>query len=55
MVESSSEYERFTRVMKGLMAVPYKELQKSLKREKRQKERRKRATQPAFPAAKGSA
>ena len=48
------EFEKFTRVMDGLMAVPYKELQQALKKEKQQKARRKRAKLPASRASKGS-
>jgi hypothetical protein len=43
---SNPEYKRFTKVMDGLMAVPYKELQKKLAEEKRQKAKKKRATLP---------
>jgi hypothetical protein len=54
MAESNPEFERFTKVMDGLMAVPYKDLQQALKKEKRQKARKKRAKQLASRALKGS-
>lgn len=52
---SESEFEKFTRVMDGLMAVPYKELQKQLAQEKRQKAKRKQAKRLASRASIGSA
>jgi hypothetical protein len=50
-----SEFEKFTKVMDSLMAVPYKELQKKLAQEKRQKAKRKQAKQLASRASTGSA
>lgn len=54
MSDKNPEFEKFTKVMDGLMAVPYKELQDKLKEHKRQKAERKRAKKPAFRASKGS-
>ncbi len=52
--ESNPEFEKFTKVMDGLMAVPYKELQKKLEQERRQKAKKNRAKQPASPVATDS-
>lgn len=43
------EFENFDKVMGGLLAVPYSELQEKLEEEKRQKAKakKKRATSPA--------
>ena len=54
-LESNPEYDKFTSVMDGLMAVPYKELQKKLQEEKREKAKGKRAKRPASRVSKGSA
>jgi hypothetical protein len=53
--EANPEFEKFTEVMDGLMAVPHKELQKKLEQEKREKAKRKRVKRPASPASTGSA
>ena len=52
---SNPEFEKFTKVMDGLMAVSYQELQTKLKEHKRQKAKKKRARQRASRASKGSA
>jgi hypothetical protein len=49
-----TEFEKFTRVMDGLMAVSYKDLQQALKKEKQQKARKKRSKQRASRVSKGS-
>ena len=41
------EFGRFDRVMRGLLAVPYDELQKELAKDKSKKQRKKRAKKPA--------
>jgi len=51
---SNPEFAKFTKVMDGLMAVSYKDLQQALKKEKQQKAKRKRAKRPASRASKGS-
>jgi len=53
--ESNPEYAKFTKVMDGLMAVSYQELQAKLKEHKRQKAKKKRAKRRASRASKGSA
>jgi len=52
--ESNPEFEKFTKVMDGLMAVSYQELQGKLKEHKRQKAKKKRAKQGASRASKDS-
>ncbi len=54
--ESNPDFEKFTKVMKGLMAVSYKELQQKLEEHKREKARRKRTKtkQPASRVATDS-
>jgi hypothetical protein len=52
--ESNPEFEKFTKVMDGLMAVSYKDLQEALKKEKRQKARKTRVKKLASRASKGS-
>ena len=48
----SPEFEKFDKVMDGLLAVPYSELQQKLEEEKREKEKGKRVkTSPASRAA----
>ena len=51
----NSEFTKFTKVMDGLMAVSYKDLQQALKQEKQQKARKKRAKRLASRVSKGSA
>jgi hypothetical protein len=47
-----TESDRFDKVMDGLLAVPYKELQQKLDEEKRAKaQRKKRTTSPASRAS----
>ena len=48
MKKQSSEFENFDKVMGGLLAVPYSELQKKLEEEKqaKSKHKKKRATSP---------
>jgi hypothetical protein len=41
--EKPAEFEKFDRVMTGLMAVSYKELQKELAKDRKKKARKKRA------------
>jgi hypothetical protein len=52
--EPNPEFDKFTKVMDGLMAVPYKELQKKLEQEKREKAKRKRTKPPASRVATDS-
>ena len=48
MKKQSSEFENFDKTMRGLVAVPYSELQKKLEEEKQAKQKKKkRATSPA--------
>jgi inner membrane protein involved in colicin E2 resistance len=53
MKKQSSEFENFDKVMGGLLAVPYSELQKKLEDEKeaKAKHKKKRATSPASSRA----
>lgn len=53
---SQSKFEQFDKVMDGLLAVPYSELQKKLEEEKRDKakHKRKRTTSPASGHASSS-
>jgi hypothetical protein len=54
MKKHSSEFDRFDKVMDGLLSVPYKELQQKLEEEKQQKaEKKKRATSPASRVSDG--
>ena len=39
----SAEFEKFDRVMNGLLAVPYQEMQKELEKDRKKKARKKRA------------
>lgn len=41
------EFGRFDKVMRGLLAVPYEEMQKELAKDERKKKRKKRAKKPA--------
>jgi hypothetical protein len=56
--KKESEFEQFDKVMDGLLAVPYSELQKKLDEEKRvkekQKERRVTSSSPASARASSS-
>ncbi len=49
----SDEFREFDRVMDGLLAVPYSELQAELEKEKRRKikEKKRRTTSPASRAS----
>jgi hypothetical protein len=50
--KSTVESDRFDRVMDGLLAVPYKELQQKIDEEKAAKaQKKKRATSPASRAS----
>jgi hypothetical protein len=40
--KTSEEFDRFDKVMDGLLAVPYSELQKKLEKEKRDKDKHKK-------------
>ena len=42
MKKSSGDFEKFDRVMDGLLAVPYSELQKELEKEERAKAKKKK-------------
>jgi hypothetical protein len=50
--KQSDEFRRFDQTMRGLLAVPYQELQQKLEREKRTKEKKKRRT--ISPASRAS-
>jgi len=55
MKPKSEEFEKFDKVMGGLLAVPYSELQKKLEDEKKAKaKKKKRATLPASSHASSS-
>jgi inner membrane protein involved in colicin E2 resistance len=56
MKSKSTEFENFDKVMGGLLAVPYTELQKKLEDEKeaKAKHKKKRATSPASSRASSS-
>ena len=41
--KGGDEFARFDKVMRGLLAVPYQELQKELEKHKKKKARKKRA------------
>jgi hypothetical protein len=41
-MKQKSEFEKFDKVMSGLLAVPYDELQRELKKEERAKEKKKK-------------
>ena len=48
MKSKSTEFENFDKTMRGLLAVPYSELQEKLEEEKQAKQKKKkRATSPA--------
>jgi hypothetical protein len=49
--EQSDEFEKFDKVMDGLLSVPYAELQKRLEEEKRGKEKQKGKRAKASPSA----
>ena len=53
MKKESEEYETFDNTMRGLLAVPYTELQEKLEEEKQEKAKykKKRATSPASSRA----
>jgi hypothetical protein len=53
MKSKSTEFENFDNTMRGLLAVPYSELQKKLEEEKqaKAKSKKKRATSPASSRA----
>lgn len=42
MKKERSEFEKFDKTMRGLLAVPYSELQEKLEQEKREKAKRKK-------------
>lgn len=42
---TESDFEKFDKVMSGLLAVPYQELQKELEKDRKKKTRKKRAKQ----------
>jgi hypothetical protein len=56
MKKHSNEFENFDKTMRGLLAVPYSELQKRLEEEKhdKAKHKKKRATSPASSRASSS-
>jgi len=51
--KQSDEFEQFDKVVRGLLTVPYSELQRQLDEEKRTKDthKKKRATSPASRAS----
>lgn len=50
--KSSTEFDTFDKTMRGLLAVPYKELQQKIEQEKQTKaQKKKRATSPASRAS----
>jgi len=49
-MKSNPEFGNFTKVMDGLMAVPYKELQGKLREHKQSKRKRNRVRRPASRA-----
>ncbi len=51
--KSRKDFEKFDKVMDGLLAVPYKELQQKLDEEKAAKAKRKKQT--TLPASRASA
>jgi hypothetical protein len=56
MKNKDSEFEKFDKVMDGLLSVPYSELQKKLEEEKQQKaKRKKRATSSSVSSREVSA
>ncbi|HEV2380144.1 MAG TPA: hypothetical protein VG206_10165 [Terriglobia bacterium] len=50
--QQKQQFEKFTKVMGGLMAVSYKELQQKLSEHKEEKAKRKRAKRPASRVSK---
>jgi len=54
MSKAKSEFERFDKVMDGLLSVPYSELQRKLEEEKRTKEKKKGRRATSSPAAPSS-
>ena len=50
----SPEFEKFDKVMDGLLAVPYSELQKKLEEERREKEKQKGKRVTSSPASRAS-
>lgn len=56
MKKEPSEFESFDKTMRGLLAVPYTELQEKLEQEKREKakHKKKRPTSPASSRASSS-
>jgi hypothetical protein len=53
MKKTSSEFEKFDKVMSGLLAVPYSELQRKLADEKKAKAKKKK--RPTSTASRASA
>ena len=53
-MKKKSEFEQFDKVMDGLLAVPYSELQKKLEEEKRAKEKQKGKRATSSPASRAS-
>ena len=56
MKKQSGEFENFDNAMRGLLAVPYSELQKKLEEEKqaKAKHKKKRTTSPASSRVSGA-
>ncbi len=53
--KTTTEFDRFDKVMDGLLAVPYSELQRKLEEEKRAKaEQKKRRATSSSPASRAS-
>jgi hypothetical protein len=55
MKKQSSEFENFDATMKGLLAVPYAELQEKLEQEKRDKAKHKKKRPTATASSRVSA
>jgi hypothetical protein len=49
MTKEMSDFEKFDKVMSGLLAVPYKELQEELVKDRKKKARKKRAKKTSEP------
>jgi hypothetical protein len=52
--KQSSEFEKFDKVMGGLLSVPYKELQQKIEEEKRTKSKTKKKRAKTSPASRAS-
>lgn len=52
--KKSPEFEKFDKVMDGLLSVPYSELQEKLEEEKREKAKKKEKRATSSPASRAS-